>query len=564
MEALESSVSKFRLNDLQLAAELEKTLLERNNELDTQMKLYKAKAKEQEREIVHLRKHINALAEENDTRVKVLEQVDAGIQELERVNQRLTVEKSRAKKQNQLLTTNAEVLEARCEDLTLQLSLARQSLSKVERHRQERHTKLTISNNQEMVYHQFQAKVPAENHSLCHANSVKENFLNSEDRKELDRLLREMETTKQDFLAEQQRCADLEEQLGAIIQENQSLQGRLAEASGSHETMSLQGELSLLDEVVQGQLCTRCLRFIKQDLDEQSIPASSEVISRSGSTSQDRFLKTANDLQLNANESLNPYHEVVEKFEALLEVQRTSSASRNLAEAKKTSDWDASPGLKHKKKESRSKEFVVKLNIAPIELWETESSSSGVSYGTDSKYSQTNESQFRKHPGEHWKLYQEQKSDDKPGLIQGSAIIAKSLKKESPKVVSSARKPLQPPTTASKPSAVCEPSPIKSIVENGRLRKPLQRKPQEYQTIAAGVKKKNRRQHRHQSYDNVTRKRQPTSEQRNPDLMAQGSISKVLNISRGCVNAPLTSDTSLKKCGLSYAEVLRQANKSGN
>ncbi|XP_020811023.1 cerebellar degeneration-related protein 2-like [Drosophila serrata] len=432
MEDCESDVSQFMLDDLQLAAELGKTLLERNKELETQIKEYKFKADEQEREIVHLRKHINAMTEVNDSRLKVYEQLEVGIQDLERANQRLNVEKSRDKKQIKLLAANAEGLEARCEELAQQLSDARQSLNserrKVDRYQQERHNMKTaeppicfntnspITNDQEMGFPQLQsiALASPENISLCNANLAlslaEKTSLKSEDSEELVKLLGEMETIKRDFLTEQQRCAELEEQLVAIIQENQCLQGRMADTSANQEMMSMHEELSLLDDVRQGQMCSRCLRDINEsihNLDEQSSVAPTEEIYEddersmlSESTSkfshsaiEDRFRKPGDDLQLNAIESSNPYRDLVEKYEALLEVQRTSIASKNLADAKKTSDLNPAPALQPKEDTivSSSKESVVTLNNAPIEFSEAETSSSGFSDGTGNKFTQTDE-----------------------------------------------------------------------------------------------------------------------------------------------------------------------------
>ncbi|XP_033243494.1 uncharacterized protein LOC117186604 isoform X8 [Drosophila miranda] len=54
-------VSQFMLDDLQLAAELGKTLLERNKELEIFLKEYKCKGDEQEREIVALINELMAL-----------------------------------------------------------------------------------------------------------------------------------------------------------------------------------------------------------------------------------------------------------------------------------------------------------------------------------------------------------------------------------------------------------------------------------------------------------------------------------------------------------------------
>ncbi|XP_033243495.1 cerebellar degeneration-related protein 2-like isoform X9 [Drosophila miranda] len=130
-------VSQFMLDDLQLAAELGKTLLERNKELEIFLKEYKCKGDEQEREIVHLRKHINAMTEVNDSRLKVYEQLEVGIQDLERANQRLIIEKNSDKKQIKTISSNTEILESRCEELSQLLNESKQALS-IERRKSDR------------------------------------------------------------------------------------------------------------------------------------------------------------------------------------------------------------------------------------------------------------------------------------------------------------------------------------------------------------------------------------------------------------------------------------------
>jgi len=235
------NVSQFMLDDLQLAAELGKTLLERNKELETFIKEYKIKGDEQELEILHLRKHINAMTEVNDSRLKVYEQLEVGIQDLERANQRLNLEKNRDKKQIKSLTTNTEVLEARCEELNQLLSDARQSLSterrKVDQLQQERY-RMQHSAEGSVSSHSIQSLCKEQNLELSkldvmaianstglddisfsNATMCERTAVKGEDNEELVKLLSEMEILKRDFLAEQQRCTELEEQLVTIIQD---------------------------------------------------------------------------------------------------------------------------------------------------------------------------------------------------------------------------------------------------------------------------------------------------------------------------------------------------------
>lgn len=74
----------------------------------------------------------------NDSRLRIYEQLEVNIQDLERANHRLAVDNSADKKHIKSLTANIEALEVKCEqlqsnidDLTLQLELARRKSQKL-------------------------------------------------------------------------------------------------------------------------------------------------------------------------------------------------------------------------------------------------------------------------------------------------------------------------------------------------------------------------------------------------------------------------------------------------
>lgn len=62
----------------------------------------------------------------------------------------------------------------------------------------------------------------------------------------------ELELTKKHWRVEEQRVTELEEQLIAIIQENQTLQSRITQVATNEEIKSFQDELSILEEVRYG------------------------------------------------------------------------------------------------------------------------------------------------------------------------------------------------------------------------------------------------------------------------------------------------------------------------
>ncbi|XP_004518904.1 uncharacterized protein LOC101457718 isoform X2 [Ceratitis capitata] len=395
-------IAELNEKDLQLAAELGKTLLERNKELETLVKELKGTIDEQQQEIVYLKKHANALREVNDTRLKVYEQLDLGIQDMERSNHRLTAENNSDKKHIKTLVQTIEALEARQEELNKQIDELRQSLT-MERRKNERLSsanerrntaanessrssngvlnsvavKESSSTNKgndsgsERGYEpsttapencSFEFGTSAQPESKANSTSIgvnqsNENSMglsdlvcNADDSEEIIKLVNDLEMMKKAFLAEQQRCTELEEQLVAIIQENQMLQSRLASNSPNEEMRSMQEELSVLDEVREGKMCSRCMRVLDdpdtigdeqlslaptddyQDEERSLLDNASEcsqAIYRPG-VSIKVAQRIADSLDLNMpSSSPNPYRELVEKYEALLEVQCSAIVRKN-------------------------------------------------------------------------------------------------------------------------------------------------------------------------------------------------------------------------------------------
>uniref|UniRef100_A0A1B0CRJ2 Uncharacterized protein n=1 Tax=Lutzomyia longipalpis TaxID=7200 RepID=A0A1B0CRJ2_LUTLO len=91
------------------------------------------------------------------------------------------------------------------------------------------------------------------------ANSTEDQVHENE---ELLKLMTDLNNIKKELFCEQQRNSEMEEQLISIIQENQTLQGRLANSNANEEMKSIHDELSILEEVRQGQMCSRCLRMV--------------------------------------------------------------------------------------------------------------------------------------------------------------------------------------------------------------------------------------------------------------------------------------------------------------
>lgn len=65
----------------------------------------------------YLTKQTAALREVNDSRLRIYEQLEVSIQDLERANHRLALENAADKKHIKSLTSNIETLEQKCEEL---------------------------------------------------------------------------------------------------------------------------------------------------------------------------------------------------------------------------------------------------------------------------------------------------------------------------------------------------------------------------------------------------------------------------------------------------------------
>ncbi|XP_052901162.1 uncharacterized protein LOC128307393 isoform X2 [Anopheles moucheti] len=389
-EHLVDESSQYMLDDLQLAAELGKTLLERNKELEATLKHHQNIIEDHVQEIEYLTKQNAALREVNDSRMKIYEQLEVSIQDLERDKYKLALEYQAEKKHVKQLCSNIESLETKVEELTRSLEDARRQ---AEADRRTKQTERLLSQQQQQqppglaiiklnsqTSHASKDAIPVvspqgddstsrQKAETCQQNKTMstaaaknsgtvpscqdgddnqddrddgtctEEHILSEDNEEVLRIMQELQRTQKCLLSEQGKVGELEEQLAAIAQENTALQSKLLNTRSS-EIKSVHDELSMLAEFGQGQVCTRCLRDLGEQPDNDSIITGTEdddaslmdlihnvdipKVYRSSVTME--ILPTKPDsLDLSASECAgptNPYRELVEKYEALLEVHR--------------------------------------------------------------------------------------------------------------------------------------------------------------------------------------------------------------------------------------------------
>ncbi|XP_059181402.1 cerebellar degeneration-related protein 2-like [Centropristis striata] len=108
-------------HDLQLAAELGKSLLERNRELEQGLQQMYSTNQEQLQEIEYLTKQVDLLRQVNDQHAKVYEQLDVSARELEHSNHKLVLDNRTAQQKIQGLTETVELLQTQVEELQHQV-----------------------------------------------------------------------------------------------------------------------------------------------------------------------------------------------------------------------------------------------------------------------------------------------------------------------------------------------------------------------------------------------------------------------------------------------------------
>ncbi|XP_060528521.1 cerebellar degeneration-related protein 2-like isoform X2 [Cylas formicarius] len=353
------------LQDLQLAAELGKTLLERNKELEAALKQHQNIIEDQTQEIEYLTKQTAALREVNDSRLRIYEQLEVSIQDLERANHRLALDNSAEKKHIKGLNATIESLEAKCEDLQSTIDELKLQVD-VLRKKSIRSTETTPTSNtigreyitlkhvshkegeEQLVARECFLQTEGE---LCTTPtktnrsppaSVKTepecdqdcNVADQTDSglEQMSQLLTQLRESRAQCSKDERIIAELEEQLSTMVQQNQALENQVVQLSHKGEDMNMKSmheELNTLDEVRQGQMCSRCLRSL--DRNDSEIPEDDDTsMMEELMTTQHRSSFSMNvqghienqSSPIQAKQSSNPYKELVEKYEALVEVHR--------------------------------------------------------------------------------------------------------------------------------------------------------------------------------------------------------------------------------------------------
>ncbi|KAL3876880.1 hypothetical protein ACJMK2_034662 [Sinanodonta woodiana] len=104
-------------NDLQLAAELGKALLERNRELEAQLIHVQQINAEQKLEMEYLTRQLESVKDTMESKNRMYEEVDRNAQEVENINQKLVIDSKADKQRIEKLCSQVERLEEKCDEL---------------------------------------------------------------------------------------------------------------------------------------------------------------------------------------------------------------------------------------------------------------------------------------------------------------------------------------------------------------------------------------------------------------------------------------------------------------
>ncbi|KAM7147507.1 cerebellar degeneration-related protein 2 [Molossus nigricans] len=229
--------------DLQLAAELGKTLLDRNTELEDSLQQMYTTNQEQLQEIEHLTKQVELLRQMNEQHAKVYEQLDVTARELEETNQKLVADSKASQQKILSLTETIECLQANIGHLQSQVDELKASGRG--RRSQGKHDQPSAPSfsclkelydlRQHFVYdHVFAERIA----SLPSQPSPAE--------EENQQLKKAVKTLQAQLSLERQRRGALEEEYGLVLRENDALEQQLG-AAGAYRARALELEAEVAE-----------------------------------------------------------------------------------------------------------------------------------------------------------------------------------------------------------------------------------------------------------------------------------------------------------------------------
>ncbi|XP_029946485.1 cerebellar degeneration-related protein 2-like [Salarias fasciatus] len=226
-------------HDLHLAAELGKTLLSRNHDLEQALQQMYSTNQEQLQEIEYLTKQVDLLRQMNDQHAKVYEQLDVAARDLEQGNQRLVQDNRVAQQKIHSLTEIIEGLQTYMDDLQTQVDDLK--TAQAERNKRELAERRSLGAQSvsclKELYDLHQSRYPAHDSHLVDGLWLPQDSLcdrngHQDPEEENESLQRSIQTLQSQISTERSRREAAEREIELTLSENRSLEQRLALLTG--------------------------------------------------------------------------------------------------------------------------------------------------------------------------------------------------------------------------------------------------------------------------------------------------------------------------------------------
>lgn len=239
-------------SDLQLAAELGKTLLERNKDLENSLKQQQQVIEDKTLEIEYLTRQTTSLREVNESRLKVYEQLEISLQELEKTNQKLQHESNVDKKKIRSMCGMIESLERKCDELQKSVDELRAASQQQLHKRRER--RRTLGVGMEFDAAELRRVMSVEN-GLSQRTDER-HLWDAEKEAEYLRLQQTARELKTQKSREQRLREELELEMACMMQENEQLREQLDVLKQQEVVIkALQMELQEMEEEYSSHQC---------------------------------------------------------------------------------------------------------------------------------------------------------------------------------------------------------------------------------------------------------------------------------------------------------------------
>ncbi|KAH9365266.1 hypothetical protein HPB48_007136 [Haemaphysalis longicornis] len=230
----------------------------------------------------HLSRQAASLREVNESRLKIYEQLEQNVAELEKSNQRLQQESRSDKKRIRSLSTSVDTLEKKCEELQELADHLRLSLRPKDQGDEPSDPAATSVGEQPVAppLEKRPSIVEQLLPSVCLSGDAGTDFIGFEESPfgtELVRLRCSLSRLKCQLSKEQQTREELQTEVDNLVQENMRLQEEvLASQEREHQCLNLQMEMDILDDdkqvpltLLSPHLCPNCRTLSKLDRCEE-------------------------------------------------------------------------------------------------------------------------------------------------------------------------------------------------------------------------------------------------------------------------------------------------------